>query len=210
MDVVKSADDPQCSLSDSGSEDGALGQKAGDRVVDVCDRSADQEFARIRSAAGLSLGLVADSLCRRSDIFDDERERPDPLVAARGGDRAAARVPEDDEKLYMQPVARELQAAPSVDVRDVPRHPDDIEVADAAIEQELDRHPRIRARQHGGERRLVGSSGAQSVEGERVRMLARTVAESLVAELQPALGFVGVDGRDPGIDGPLGPCCGDQ
>ena len=63
-------------------------------------------------------------------------------------------MPEDHDRFGAEHRDPVFEAGDDRRCRDVPGNPRHEHMADALIEDELDRHPRIRAGQHGGERLL--------------------------------------------------------
>ena len=61
---------------------------------------------------------------------------------------------EDDDESGAEPLGRELDAADLGGRDDVAGDPDDEQIAQSLVEDDLDRHTRVRASEDDGERRL--------------------------------------------------------
>jgi hypothetical protein len=168
------------SRSGSGLAPRERGLELGDRLADVGLDPSVQAFGGWQVLGHRGEG--------RADATNERLQLGGlPVGGVQGrGDRAAGLVSQDQDDLHPQVQGSELDAADLVVGQDVARHPDHEEVAQAVIEQELGRHPGVRA----------AEDGRKGVLPFRVEH--RHASERLVVMPRLPLGEAAVAGEEPG------------
>src|SRR5262249_48706444 len=124
-------------------------------LSDLLQRQGDVLLGDFRHA-GVVLGIATPGRLHGGTDLAEQAGQAAQLDAVDGAFAGAAGgVPEDDDQLHAH-VDGVLQAPYLVVVHDVPGHAHGEHVADALIEQDLDRRARVHATEYGGERVLSG------------------------------------------------------
>lgn len=118
---------------------------------------------------------------RRADLSGQGAEMSFRLPTRhRGGHRPTGRVRQDDDERDFEMSHRIFDAPQDDIIDDIARHPDDEEIPQSLIEENLRRDPRVRASQQNGERALSCHQGSASLR-ILTRMFGCSLGEAAVA-----------------------------